>query len=157
MDSTGGPSERNPNMHARRVFFASIGVLLVTAAAAGDDAGNAVRGIWAVESLSLDGRPITDDPTAGAQLTAFDGKNYVQRKGVQITEEGTYVLTGSNAIDMVVGSGADAGKRQLGIYQVQGNTLRVCLAEPGVKARPKSFQAGSGSGLLLAVYRKFQP
>ena len=65
--------------------------------------------------------------------------------------------TRSGSSDLVAAKGPDAGKAWLGIYEVSGNTLRLCLAEPGAKARPKSFDAGPGSGRLLVVGKRFRP
>ena len=135
-------------------------LLLASSARAGDDAAGAIKGIWAVETMSFDGVKVTDDPTAGPQLTAFDGTNYVQRKGSLITEEGTYELDPSKSpksIDFVITKGPDAGKRQLGIYEVDSTTLRVCVAEPGGKKRPKGFDSGPGSRQLLVVTKRFRP
>ena len=116
------------------------------------------QGIWAVESMSFNGTRLPDDPTAGAKLTAFDGKDYVQRHGQAIVEEGTYEVDPSKtpaAIDFVIKKGPDAGKRQLGIYELEGNTLRVCA----VRAR---FQEAAEvvrrrSGCLLVVNKRFRP
>jgi uncharacterized protein (TIGR03067 family) len=119
---------------------------------------DAIKGIWSVDSLTFNGVKIPDDPTAGAQLTAYDGSQYVQRKGLTIVEEGSYEVDASKtpgAIDLIIKKGPDAGKRQLGIYQVDGDTLRVCLAEPGSKKRPRSFDASAGH--LLVVNTRFRP
>jgi uncharacterized protein (TIGR03067 family) len=135
--------------------------LLLTAAAGSgraEDAADAIKGIWAVESMSFNGARVPDDPTGGAQLTAFDGKDYVQRKGQTIVEEGSYEVDPSKvpaAIDFVIKKGPDAGKRQLAIYELQGNALRVCASEPGSRKRPKSFD--DASGCLLVVNKRFRP
>ena len=73
--------------------------------------------------MTFNGAKIPDDPTAGPQLTAFDGKEYVQRKGQTIIEEGSYEVDPSKtprSIDFVIKKGPDAGKRQLGIYELDG-------------------------------------
>jgi hypothetical protein len=41
----------------------------------------------------------------------------------------------------------------LGIYELEGNTWKVCYAMPG-KERPKDFSAKEGSGQTLAVWER---
>lgn len=131
---------------------------LAASTSRGQDTADALKGIWAVESLTFNGVRIPDDPTAGPQLTAYDGAQYVQRKGLTIVEEGSYKIDASKtprAIDLVITKGPDAGKRQLGIYEVDGDTLRVCLAEPGSGKRPRSFDTSAGH--LVVVNTRFRP
>ncbi len=119
--------------------------------------GDAIKGIWAVESMTYEGNRAPDDRINGALLTAYDGKDYFQRQGGTIIEEGSYVLDPSKspkAIDFLIRTGASAGKRQLGIYELDGNNLRVCVAAPGSTRRPRSFEA---AGTLLVVNRRFRP
>ena len=135
------------------------GLMLAAAEPPGNDP-DAIKGIWAVESATFNGLKIPYDPTAGAQMTAFDGTEYVQRQGAKILEEGVYEVDATKtpkAIDFVHKKGADAGKRQLGIYEVDGHILRVCLVEPGTKVRPKSFDAGVGTNHLLVVSKRYRP
>ncbi len=141
--------------------LARVAVVALSALAAspalGQDAADGIKGIWAVQSLSFDGVKVPDDPTAGPQLTAFDGAQYVQRKGQTITEEGSYEIDPSKSprtIDFLIKKGGDAGKRQLGIYEVEGNTLRVCMAEPGSKKRPRTFEAPK---TVVVVNARFRP
>jgi hypothetical protein len=44
----------------------------------------------------------------------------------------------------------------LGIYELAGGTLRVCL-DPDGQQRPKDFKAGAGSGLTLWVCKPARP
>ena len=122
---------------------------------AGD--GEALKGIWAAESVVLEGRKLPDDPTRGPLMLAFDGASYVQRQGESITEEGSYELGVSkdpNAIDLVITRGDNGGERQLGIYRVAGDTLTLCVSRPGAKTRPKDFGGKSGVVVLMRRYRR---
>ena len=47
---------------------------------------------------------------------------------------------------------ADPSKPILGIYEFDGDTLRVCNAPPG-KPRPSDFEAKAGSGHTLTVWQ----
>lgn len=43
-----------------------------------------------------------------------------------------------------------------GIYEIDGDTMRVCIAEPG-KPRPTEFTTVGGSGFLYYTYKRRQP
>ncbi len=142
----------------RTAFAAILAVVATVSIASAQNPSDAIKGIWAAESTSFNGVKIPNDPTAGAHLTAYDGSQFVVRKGLTIVEEGSYTVDPSKkpkAIDLTITKGPDAGMRQLGIYEVTGDTLRVCLAEPGSTKRPKSFNATSGH--LLVQNTRFHP
>jgi uncharacterized protein (TIGR03067 family) len=67
---------------------------------------------------------------------------------------------GTNAktrtIDLVLQSGASAGKIQLGIYRLQGETLELCLNGPGDEQRPSRFstKAEAGAGKTRFVFQR---
>jgi uncharacterized protein (TIGR03067 family) len=48
---------------------------------------------------------------------------------------------------------ADEGKASLGIYEFDGDTLRICLSEPGME-RPKEFGVKKGSSHVLITMKK---
>lgn len=50
----------------------------------------------------------------------------------------------------VIGS---PGDRRLGIYEIKGDNLRICLARAGA-LRPGRFDASVGSGLVLSTYTR---
>ena len=52
--------------------------------------------------------------------------------------------------------GEGQGKIRQGIYEFKGETLRVCLAPPGVP-RPKEFEAPEGSKFVLSEYTREKP
>jgi len=56
-------------------------------------------------------------------------------------------------IDYVNTHGTNKGKSQLGIYEFDGDLLRVCVAAPG-SARPQKFESLRGSGMTLTVWRR---
>lgn len=137
-------------------FALCAGLLL----AAGDpDRGapdaDGIRGIWAARSLTVHGVPVPDDPTRGAVQVAFDGRTFLRMAGERVAAEGRYeVKPGEpSAIDLVIEKGPAAGQRQLGVYQLSGDTLILTLADPGARRRPKSVDARGTSVEVLKKVR----
>lgn len=64
---------------------------------------------------------------------------------------GTFQITGPGQIDALGTSGPQAGKRFLGIFQVEGDTLRYCSANVN-QPRPRDF-ATAGPNYLMILHR----
>ena len=47
------------------------------------------------------------------------------------------------------------GTKVAGIYELDGDTLKVCYAH-GKKERPKEFKTAPGSGLALVIYKRIK-
>jgi RNA polymerase sigma-70 factor (ECF subfamily) len=58
------------------------------------------------------------------------------------------------AIDIIYKSGENKGKTSLGIYELDGRTLRVCVGEPG-DPRPTKFHGGGT--YTLEVFKREKP
>jgi uncharacterized protein (TIGR03067 family) len=52
--------------------------------------------------------------------------------------------------DLVFTTGPHAGSRSLGIYQLDGDSWRICLGSAG-NSRPTSFSTAPGSGHVLEM------
>ena len=118
----------------KRPWLVATFALFAVGAADPARTGDVLKGIWAVESLTLNGRRLPADPTAGPQFTAFDGKEYVQRQGQTITEEGSYEVDPSKkppAVDFLIKKGPDAGKRSSGFTSSKA-TPSASASRPGV-------------------------
>jgi uncharacterized protein (TIGR03067 family) len=131
--------------------------LLAADAPEGKSGAETIKGIWSPVSMIYCGIRVPDDPTSGPLFTAFDGKSFVQRKGIAILQEGTYSIDSGKTpktIDFQIEKGDDAGKKQLGIYTFDGDNLKICLAKPGASRRPKMFD---GAESWLVVSRRYRP
>jgi uncharacterized protein (TIGR03067 family) len=97
-----------------------------------------------------------DDPSPRGtwSVTLKDGK-YTSKVG----DEGTVKVdptTTPKSQDITPSGGDFKGKSSLAIYEVKGNTLRVCWAPPG-KPRPEAFECKKGSGHALYTYKRAKP
>jgi uncharacterized protein (TIGR03067 family) len=70
--------------------------------------------------------------------------------------EGTVKLDAARkprAMDVEGTKGPNKGKTILAIYELKGDTRRVCYGLGG-KARPAEFKTGAGTQLFLVEYRR---
>jgi uncharacterized protein (TIGR03067 family) len=116
-----------------------------------------IQGKWREVSRTTEGAAVTtglgtmSQEAAGKMTTSIEGQVvYVgtARIGtVKIPRNIDYVQTSP---------GEGQGKIRQGIYEINGETLRICLAPPGV-ARPKEFEAAQGSQFVLSEYTREKP
>jgi uncharacterized protein (TIGR03067 family) len=112
------------------------------------------QGTWAFESIEAGGKAL---PAAGLQgvTVTFDGEKYAVKKGNEVVEAATLKLDPSNspkAFDVNVTEGPNKGAVMVGIYEIDGDTLKVCF-DPEGKKRPTEFKTGTGSQTLVVHKR----
>jgi uncharacterized protein (TIGR03067 family) len=115
----------------------------------GKPASTAVQGTWVVASINGESGP------AGAQemTLTFTGDKYEQSLGGTVNERGTFKVDASKkpmTIDLAIAEGSDAGKAQLGIFEVSGDTMKLHLDSPGGGQRPTDFTGKEGSFMVIA-------
>lgn len=67
-----------------------------------------------------------------------------------------YLIDGSKkTIDYDITQGAHQGKKQLGIYKIEGDTVTFCFAAPD-KDRPDDFTSKPGSERTLTVWKRWK-
>jgi hypothetical protein len=57
-------------------------------------------------------------------------------------------------IDITVVEGDDAGQKQLGVFELDGTTMRGKLADTGVVVRPTNFEPADGFFVFVMVKQK---
>lgn len=114
-----------------------------------------LQGAWTAVTYDRDGKPTPAAALQQIKLTIQGNKATLTRDGKPTT--GTYKLDPSqkpHAVDISLLDGPNKGKTALGIYELTGDHLRICLAPPG-KPRPKEFKAGPG--VILEVWQRTKP
>jgi uncharacterized protein (TIGR03067 family) len=150
------PGDFNMSLTNATLLLASIGFLGVDDAKKND--ADAIKGKWVAVSINFRG---ADVPAALARSFKFDfdGKKYVNSEGER-SEEGGYTIDTSKSprtIDFDIKTGMDQGKKQLGIYKIDGGKLTIAAAMAGSTERPKSFEPEAGSQVLIVVLEKEKP
>ncbi len=129
-------------------------------ARAGDKAGveeelKKFRGVWTFESVEAGGKKAPAADFKGMTVT-FEGDRYAVRKGDEVIQAGRQKLDPSRspkAIDVTVSEGLNKGAVMLGIYEIDGDTLKVCFDEGG-KKRPTEFKSAPGSQTFVNVHKR---
>ena len=112
-----------------------------------------VQGTWVFthtdgQSLEGSGQEIS--------VTITDNK-YVQTVNGQVVERGTFKIDDTKkpwTIDISITEGQEAGQTQLGVVQINGDTMVGKLADTGATARPTDFSQSEGAFVFTAVRRK---
>ena len=108
-----------------------------------------LQGVWSIRSLDTEGQSMPAEMLADARITV---------KGDRFTSTGMGAeyagkieldpLQSPRQIDMKFDAGPEAGNTNRGIYDLDGDTWRLCLATSGT-VRPADFSAAPGSGFAL--------
>jgi uncharacterized protein (TIGR03067 family) len=117
-----------------------------------------LQGAWTVVSHEANGKKSKAATIAGWKLTV-SGDRMTTRDGTELLDESTFRLRPAatpRGIDLKLTAGPDKGKQVKGIYKLDGDSLTICVAEPG-KERPKAFKTSEGSGHMLFVFKRAKP
>ena len=113
-----------------------------------------LEGEWAMVTGVLDGVALDKDAVTWCKRITRGHLTTVVA-GPQVFLKASFTLDQSktpHAIDYVNLGGAGAAKPQAGIFDLKGNTLKVCMAAPG-RPRPADFSSTSGDGRSLTTWR----
>jgi len=117
-----------------------------------------LQGEWSMVSGAADGQPM---PTQMLK----------QMKRVCKGDETTTTMAGQlyfkarisidpskkpKTIDYQMIEGFTKGNKQLGIYEVEGDSLKACFGKPGAE-RPEEFKSKPGDGRTLSVWKRDRP
>ena len=123
------------------------------------DESDSLKGRWSAVSISAGGKPAPDESVKAFKFN-IDDKTYSNLMGTEVVEEGGYKIDASKSpktIDFDIKTGPDAGKRQLGIYKIEGDKLTMVVAQAGSDERPKSFKVAPESLIVEIVLEKVKP
>ena len=132
------------------LYIYLISVASWTALAADDP--KAVQGNWKPVKAELSGQPMTDDILKTISLKLDHGK-YEVFVGPN-PDRGTYTIdphTNPKSMTVAGTEGPNQGKTFPAIYELTGDTLRICYDLSGTK-RPVEFKSVAGTKLYLVTY-----
>jgi uncharacterized protein (TIGR03067 family) len=116
----------------------------------------AFKGTWRLSFKEEDGKKFSAEEIRDVIATANREGRVSVRRGDKVIGGGTIKLNPTKkprAIDITFTEGEGKGKTALGIYEIEGDAFRVCVARVGDE-RPAEFAARAGSGRILIVYQR---
>jgi uncharacterized protein (TIGR03067 family) len=136
------------------LLAAVVVVLSVCAVSRSDDAKKG-DGTWVPTSAELAGMAFPDEVLKTMKLVIKDGE-YTATVGMQI-DKGTFKITDASEkikkMDITGTDGPNKGKTILAIFELDGDTMKVCYDLSGEK-RPTEFKTKPDTKLFLAVYKR---
>lgn len=120
----------------------------------GQDDVKLMEGTWLPASAELSGKELPEEVRKIIKLV-LKGDTYTVTVGDQ-PDEGKVKVDATKkpkTLDITGTKGANMGKTMLAIYEVNGDTLRVCYDMSG-KAYPKDFKTTPDSQLFLVTYKR---
>jgi uncharacterized protein (TIGR03067 family) len=112
-----------------------------------------IEGAWIPVVAELGGKPLPEEYLKDTKLVLTDGRY------TYINDQGTYKLIPAEklkAMDITGAEGPNQGKTLLAIYELTGDTLRICYDLEG-KTRPSEFATKTGTQQLLVSYKRAKP
>jgi uncharacterized protein (TIGR03067 family) len=144
------------------MFLANSAMLLVSIGfLAADDTkkdDEAIKGKWVAVSIKQGGMSLPEEIVKEFKFK-FDGKEYVNSAPGQ-SEEGGYTIDSSKSpktIDFDIKTGGDKGKKQLGVYKLDGDKLTIVASLAVDTERPKSIEPGANDPVLAIVLEREKP
>ncbi len=110
-----------------------------------------LQGTWSVVSLEMDGQRM---PGGGAQIVVRGNRFTTNAMGAAY--EGTVTIhqdTSPKSFDLRFEQGPEKGNINFGIYELDGDTWKLCLATRG-SDRPKEFAAPPGTGIAVETLHR---
>jgi uncharacterized protein (TIGR03067 family) len=116
---------------------------------------DAMQGTWLPSEAELAGEKYPDEIRKMIKLVIKDDK-YTVTVGKERPDKGTVKLDPSakpKTMDITSTDGPNKGKTFLTIYEIDGDTMRVCYDLSG-KSRPTEFKTKPNTQLYLVTYQR---
>ena len=116
-----------------------------------------LEGTWQVVSLEVDGMMIPKETIKNSKLI-IKSKEFTMKENIA-TYKGTFSIDPSKkpkTIDIKFTEGPENGNTSLGIYELDGDDLKLCLSVT-TKERPTEFSAKPKSGHGFEVLKREKP
>ena len=146
-------------MKTRFLLVILIGVVTLSAAdpPPADDKKE-IQGSWTLIALEINGKPIGDSVRGAGLKVIFqkDTITFKSKDGPDMPPTGNFKLDAKidgtkkhKTIETTIGKDTE-----LGIYELTGDTLRVCMARVGVDKPPTEFKTSEKDGYRLFSFKK---
>jgi uncharacterized protein (TIGR03067 family) len=114
-----------------------------------------LEGEWAMVSCIRDGSPLDERMLKTGRRIARNGETQVLF-GKQPFLQARFTVDRTQkpmTMDYLITSGASKGKAQLGMYELDGETLKLIFAAPD-RPRPTGFETAAGDGKTFTIWKQ---
>src|SRR4051812_28052741 len=121
------------------------------------DSAQQLQGIWQAISAVVSGQEIPAEDVNSIRLT-LTATRFTTQRGAETLFDSDYTADRTKSpmqIEMIGAGGDFRGKRALGIYAFEGETLQLCYKMPGFQ-RPTGFASPPGSGAFLIALKRIE-
>jgi uncharacterized protein (TIGR03067 family) len=111
-------------------------------------------GTWRFASIEAQGQQLPERFFKDSRLV-IDGEHFTLKEG-NVSYKGSFkvdVTKKPKQIDVTFTEGPEKGKTARGIYELDGDTYKVCMGSVG-KGRPTAFESKPGSGHVLEILKR---
>jgi uncharacterized protein (TIGR03067 family) len=113
------------------------------------------EGTWKWISIEMEKMKIPEDALKDPRMKIV-GDKFTVKENADATFGGTFKVDPSKkpkTIDVTFADGKEKGKTMVGIYELEGDTYKVCI-DPEGKNRPAEFKIQPGSGHVLELLKR---
>jgi uncharacterized protein (TIGR03067 family) len=121
-------------------------------------------GTWAFQSITVDGQEAPPANFSALRIVQSADGSFTIKATVgaeeRVVAAGKSVIDPSaspKTFDRTYTEGRDKGGKTFGIYELDGDTLKLCLVKDDAAKRPKEFASKPGSGQVLSVLKRVKP
>ncbi len=114
-----------------------------------------LQGTWVMVAMETEGHDLEAEDFKD-NLAVYEQNHLTLKTGDRVRRRGIVTLDPGRkpkAINTWDQDGPYDDQTVPGIYELDGDTLKVCFARPG-QERPKEFTTKSGTAFLLCVYKR---
>jgi uncharacterized protein (TIGR03067 family) len=137
-------------MTRRLAMLAAFGVLVLAAGSARADDQEKFQGTWKPEKAVRAGMEMPAEELAKMSIE-FKGNKAHPKHGDQPEQEAEFKLDATKK-PKTIDIDTPEGKKVQGIYEVDGDMLKICFAMEG--ERPTKFESAEGSKVMYLVLKR---
>jgi uncharacterized protein (TIGR03067 family) len=115
----------------------------------------ALQGTWTLAAMEVDGQEVPAAKLQGTTLTIRDNQ-YSLQTGKQLHQVEITLRPGKSPkeIDMKFLDGANKDRVGLGIYHIEGDTMKICRGLDPQQERPQQFKTSGQINYFVMVWQR---
>jgi uncharacterized protein (TIGR03067 family) len=141
--------------------LATVGLLVVPGAVRADDAKkdlDKLQGTWEITEVVNSGKAIAGEKLKGGQVV-FKGDEMTIKEGDDDKDPRKFTVKldpgkKPRALDATALNRDQKGSVSPGIYELDGDALKICSPNDDSKERPKAFKSEEGSSVILLTLKR---